>query len=489
MEGNADKSAQGKAQGKVESRAVLPSVDRLLRLPAVMALIEAHGRQPAVDAARAVLAERRACMNMGGEIDVAGLEAAVAARIERAMTPTLRPVFNLTGTVLHTNLGRAPLPPEALEAIVAVSQGASNLEFDLSSGKRGDRDAHLESLLIQLTDAEAATVVNNNAAAVLLMLASVAPRKEVIVSRGELIEIGGAFRMPDIMMRAGCKLREVGTTNRTHEKDFSESINARTAALMSVHTSNYAVKGFTASVPEARIAGIAQAAGLPFLVDLGAGALVDFRAWGLPHEPTVAETIAAGADLVSFSGDKLLGGPQAGLIVGRRDLIDRIKRNPLKRALRCDKMTIAALECVLRLHLDPDRLAQRLPALALLVRPRDDIRAQADRLAQIMRAALGSRMDVAVEDCISQIGSGSLPVETLPSAAIVLRAGSDKTSGKISGKTSGRWLNACATAFRDLPVPVIGRIENGAFRLDLRCLRDEDKFVQQLQGLRLEPGA
>ncbi len=465
-------------------RSSLPPVDRLLKSPALAALVTAHGRAPVVEAVRAALENLRAEISAGGSPDVsdASVAALAAAVLERAMTPTLRPVFNLTGTVLHTNLGRAPLPQEALDAIASVARGASSLEYDLATGKRGDRDTHLDSLLAKLTGAEAATVVNNNAAAVLLVLNTLAQRKEVIVSRGELIEIGGAFRMPDIMARAGAKLREVGTTNRTHEKDYRDAINERTAALMSVHTSNYAVQGFTASVDEAEIAAIAHQKDLAFICDLGAGALVDFRAYGLPYEPTVADTIRAGADIVTFSGDKLLGGPQAGLIAGRRDLIDKIKRNPLKRALRCDKMTIAALECVLRLHLDPDRLAQRLPALALLTRKQSDIRAQAERLAMLMRQRLSQYADISVEDCMSQIGSGSLPVETLPSAALVLRP--------IHGrKSSGAWVNAVSAAFRKLPVPVVGRIEKNAYVMDLRCLADEELFSSQLNVLSLEGGA
>ena len=467
-----------------QGMAALPSVDRLMKTPVLSALVEQHGRAPVTDAVRWELDRQRRAIAQGKVEAAAEAEivASIAVQLERAMTPSLRPVFNLTGTVLHTNLGRAPLPQEALDAIAAVSRGASNLEFELATGKRGDRDTHLELLLAQLTGVEAATVVNNNAAAVLLTLAAIAPRKEVIVSRGELIEIGGAFRMPDIMTRAGCRLREVGTTNRTHEKDYRDAINARTGALMSVHTSNYAVQGFTASVDEARIASIAHAAGLPFLVDLGAGALVDFGPYGLPHEPTVADTVAAGADIVTFSGDKLLGGPQAGLIAGRRDLIDKIKRNPLKRALRCDKMTIAALECVLRMHLDPGRLASRLPALTLLTRKQGDIAAQAHRLAGAMSALFGASVEVSVEDCVSQIGSGSLPVETLPSAAIVLRQAQRK-------KSSGAWLNALAKALRELPVPVIGRIERDALILDLRCLTDEQAFCAQLPKLSLEAGA
>jgi L-seryl-tRNA(Ser) seleniumtransferase len=469
---------EGNAQER-RGMAALPSVDRLLKAPVLTVLIERHGRAPVADAVRSELSSVRSAIASGNSAvqtaDV--LVQNIASRVERAMAPTLRPVFNLTGTVLHTNLGRAPLPEEALHAIAAVSRGASNLEFDLATGKRGDRDAHLESLLSKLTGAEAATVVNNNAAAVLLTLASIAPRKEVIVSRGELIEIGGAFRMPDIMQRAGCRLREVGTTNRTHEKDYRDAISPRTGALMSVHASNYSVQGFTASVDEAKIALIAHDARLPYLVDLGAGALVDFRPYGLPHEPTVAETVSAGADIVTFSGDKLLGGPQCGLIAGRADLIDKIKRNPLKRALRCDKMTIAALESVLRLHLDPDRLAERLPTLALLSRKQPEIREVAGRVLLAMQTALGDAAQASIEDCMSQIGSGSLPVETLPSAAIVLRQPKRKAS-------SGAWLSAISTAFRSLPVPVIGRVEKDAFWLDMRCLTDEGSFLSQLERLK-----
>jgi L-seryl-tRNA(Ser) seleniumtransferase len=465
----------------------LPSVDFLLQQLATS--IETHGRQHVTACTRAELAAAREGMKCGLPLpDESALLTQICRRASESSRANLRAVFNLTGTVLHTNLGRAQLSEEAIALMVEAARSPCALEYDLASGGRGDRDDLVSPLLAEILGVGvgagssdiAATIVNNNAAAVLLTLNALAQGKEAIVSRGELVEIGGAFRIPDVMRRAQVKLVEIGTTNRTHARDYEEAIGAKTALLMKIHTSNYAVTGFTKTVEEAEIARIAHAAGLPFVIDLGSGTLADFAAWGLPAEPTPQQALAAGADLVTFSGDKLLGGPQAGLIVGRKDLIARIKKNPLKRALRVGKTTLAALEATLRLYRDPDRLTERLPTLRLLTRPLADIECTAQRLAPHVQAALGDFARVSVEACASQIGSGALPVERLPSAALVMRLGT---------KRPGKALLQLEAAFRALPRAVIGYIRNDAYHLDLRCLEasEETRFVTQLAELRLTP--
>jgi L-seryl-tRNA(Ser) seleniumtransferase len=455
----------------------LPAVDRVLKTAAAAGLIERYGRVPATEAVRAALADLRTARAVADEDGVVSL---AVDKLAATMAPSQRPMFNLTGTVLHTNLGRALLAEEAIAAMAEVLARPSNLEFDVADGKRGERDDHVRGWLRRLTGAEDATVVNNNAAAVVLMLNTLALGKAVPVSRGELIEIGGAFRVPDIMARAGCRLIEVGTTNRTHLRDFEAAIGPDTAMLMKVHPSNYAVVGFTNVVPEAELAALAHRHGLPFANDLGSGQLVDLERWGLPHEPTPREALAAGADLVSFSGDKLLGGPQCGIVVGRRDLIQKLNKNPLKRALRLDKGRLAALEATLRLYADPDRLAERLPTLRLLTRKEAEIAAVALRLQPVVARALAGAAEVNLESCRSQIGSGALPVDLLPSHCLSIKA---------TGSRSGAAVERLAAAFRALPMPVIGRIEDNQLKLDLRCLEDEAGFVTQLAQLKLGGGA
>jgi L-seryl-tRNA(Ser) seleniumtransferase len=458
----------------------LPSVDRLLSNPVVASLISIHGRASMTHIVREVLAKTREALKSGAPLpDEASLLEKVGAGATALATPKLRPVLNLTGTVLHTNLGRAPLPEEAIEAIVMAARNPCALEYDLDSGGRGDRDTVVNELLCELTGAEAATVVNNNAAAVFLLLNTLAQKKQVIVSRGELIEIGGAFRVPDIMSRAGAKLVEVGTTNRTHLADFAENITSRTAMLLKVHTSNYAIHGFTHAVSESELANLAHQHSLPFVIDLGAGTLAKLEQWSLPHEPTPADTISAGADLVTFSGDKLLGGPQAGLLVGKKELIARIKKNPLKRALRVGKITLAALEAVLRLYRDPDRLHLRLTTLRQLTRPEAEIRAAADRLLPLLQTVLASLpVTVEIVSLKSQIGSGSLPVDRLPSAGFAIRP---------QGRKRGV-LNRIEAGLRGVHYPawpILGRIDDGALLLDLRCLEagDEAAFAASLATL------
>jgi L-seryl-tRNA(Ser) seleniumtransferase len=456
----------------------LPSVDEVMRAETAALAVDRFGRPTVVSAVRGALAEAR--KNGKAETLVRSPDhfaAAALTRLDADAGPKLKPVFNLTGTILHTNLGRALLAEEAIAAAAKAMREYVALEFDLDGGKRGERDDHLRGLLCELTGAEDATAVNNNAAAIMLVLNTLGRGKESIVSRGELIEIGGAFRMPEIMSRAGTKLKEIGTTNRTHKKDYIAAIGPKTGLVLKVHTSNYRIQGFVAGVSPRDLAAIARAKKIPLVNDLGSGTLVDLTRFGLAHEPTVAEAIDEGADLVTFSGDKLLGGPQAGFIVGRRELIEKINRNPMKRALRLDKIRIAALEATLRLYRDPDRLAARLPTLRLLARPSKEIEALAFRLLPAVSSRLGDAFSVAAEHCKSQTGSGALPLETIESAALVIRP--------TAARSGGRALAALSAAFRHLPVPVIGRIEDQSFVLDLRCLEDEKRFSENLAKLDL----
>ncbi len=453
---------------KAQNKTRPPSVDLLLRDAGFAALLAQYGHPALRDAIREVLDQWRQNPPQDS-LHKDAIARNVTQRLAAKMAPSLRPVFNLTGTILHTNLGRAPLPDVAIKAMAAAA-GAVNLEYDLATGGRGQRDDHVAGWINRLTGGEASIVVNNNAAAVMLALNTLALGREVLVSRGELIEIGGAFRMPDIMARSGVILREVGTTNRTHLKDFKGAIGPDTGMILKVHTSNYVVEGFTKTVPEADLSTLAKAHDIPFVVDLGSGTLVDLTRFGLPAEPTVRQTLENGADLVTFSGDKLLGGPQAGIIAGRADLVAQLAANPMKRALRLDKVTLAALSAVLRLYENPDRLGEHLPGLAALARDVDEVEAQATRILPQVAAAVVGLASISIAPCKSQIGSGALPVDRLASFALVL----------MPLKSGDKALRDLANRLRALPVPVIGRISNGALLLDLRTLHDEAAFLDQL---------
>ena len=459
---------------KHDSRSQLPSVDRILQ--ASERLIARWGRQKVVATTREYLAGRRKSV-----IDTEGVDTSLAmsvASIERRLTSSesagICPVINLTGVVLHTNLGRACLPEVAAQAAYQAAVHPNNIEYDLGTGRRGDRDKHVEALICELTGAEAATVVNNNAAAVVLVLSSLASGREVPVSRGELVEIGGSFRVPEVMLSSGCTLVEVGATNRTHLYDYRNAISSETALLMKVHTSNYRIEGFSESVGEAELASLAHDHNLPLMVDLGSGCLADFTLFNLPHEPLASHYLEAGADIITFSGDKLLGGPQCGIIAGKADLVAKIRKAPLKRALRVDSTILAALREVLKLYRHPADLSAALPTLGFLTRPCDDIRRQAGRVLVAIKEQLPEPYRVNIVDCSSQIGSGALPVENLSSVAIAI----DTPCGKNS------FVEQLATAMRRLPRPVVGRIHNRQLLLDLRCLDCESIFIEQLPELR-----
>lgn len=442
----------------------IPAVDEILRCETGTIVVARFGRSAATAGIRRrLVAIREQARNGGIEVPSAlAIGAQVLDTLEADHLPSVRPVFNLTGVVLHTNLGRAILADEAVAAANQAMTSPIALEFDVESGSRGERDDYVKALVCELTGAEDAIVVNNNAAAALLVLATLASGRETIVSRGELIEIGGAFRMPAIMQSAGTILREVGTTNRTHPHDYAEAIGPQTALLMKVHMSNYAIQGFTAEVSSRDVAALASKANLPFVDDLGSGTLIDLSRYGLRRERTVQDALRDGADLVTFSGDKLLGGPQAGFIVGRRDLVRRCAKHPLKRAMRLDKIRLAALEATLRLYRDPDRLAERLPTLRHFTKSRAEIAAMAEGLRTTVAAWAGPDWQVAVTDCVGRIGSGALPLEGLQSAGLALRP--------LDG--SGAALGDMSARLRQLNIPVIGHIADGAVVLDLRCVDD-----------------
>lgn len=450
----------------------IPATNRLLCEAAFQPLLEEFGHTRVVAVLRKLQDEARSHINREGQLPEWSDNWSHQAQ-ETLIThhrSSLRSVFNLTGTVLHTNLGRALLAEEAIKAVSEVMSSAITLEYSLDAAERGHRDQTVATLLCEITGAEAACVVNNNAAAVLLMLAACAEGKEVLVSRGELVEIGGAFRIPDVMRQASCQLVEVGTTNRTHLADYRRAMGDHTALLMKVHTSNYHIEGFTHAVSEAELVTLANEFGIPVMTDLGSGSLVDLTQWGLPEEPMPQRLIADGVSLVSFSGDKLLGGPQAGIIVGKKSYIDRIQQHPLKRALRADKMTLAALEATLQLYRHPETLVKRLPTLRILTRSVEEISAQAARLQPLFAQRFGEHFTVSVDLCLSQIGSGSLPVDRLPSAALTFQPKDGR----------GSTLEALSQSLRELEYPVLGRITDGRLWLDLRCLEHEALLLETI---------
>jgi len=447
----------------------IPSVDRLLKHGRCEALLTRYNRDYVTQKCREVLDRLRTEIKAetsfsSGDIEDDAVITRLEAHIRAESVPGHVRVVNATGTILHTNLGRALLPQEAIDAMTVVATYPVNLEYDLSAGKRGRREETIQRLLIELTGAEGATVVNNNAAAVLLGLNTFAQGKEVIVSRGELIEIGGAFRIPEVMAKSGATLKEVGSTNRTHPADYENAIDERTALLLKVHTSNYKVVGFTSEVTLDQLVAIGKKHKIPVMEDLGSGALIDLSKYGLPKEPLVSERIRAGADVVTFSGDKILGGPQAGLMVGSREWIDRVNKNHLQRALRCGKLTLAALEATLRLYRQSPDVTQAIPTLRAFTRPVDEIREFGAAVLPRLQAALGDSFLLKLEESTSQIGSGALPTEELPSLAISI------DHAKLSAAT-------IAKKFRGANPPIIGRIKDDRFLLDLRTIFDPEDMI------------
>ncbi|MCZ4256577.1 L-seryl-tRNA(Sec) selenium transferase [Sulfitobacter sp. G21635-S1] len=443
----------------------LPQIEALLSQPSIAALSQGFSRAETRAALRSVIADLRAALLStdppAALPDFAGADfaASVAQRIAAARAPSLRPVINATGIIIHTNLGRARLAPQAIAALAAAGADASNLELDLETGKRGSRHAHVERLIRELTGAEAAVVVNNCAAAVLLSLMATAGGRNVVASRGELIEIGGSFRLPDVIAQSGAQLREVGTTNKTRVADYANAIDDNTAVLLKSHTSNFRIVGFTAAPDRQALARLARERRVILMEDLGSGVLVDLTPFGLSDEPVVADVLKAGVDLVMFSGDKLLGGPQAGIIAGRQDIVAELKAHPLMRALRIDKLSLAALEATLRLYRAPHDPLQEVPVLRMLSAPQETVAARAAALAE--RLAAAGVTDIGTEATSARVGGGTLPEQDLPSVALSLR---------LEGFTAA----ALSAALRRGRPPVIGRIAQDRLLLDLRSVEDDE---------------
>ena len=450
----------------------IPKVDILLEKEEIKELITRYGRESVMEAVREETEALRAFIGKCRDEEAAlekteQLPRAIRERVVRLHTPNMRIVINGTGTVLHTNLGRAPICREHMERLTGLVSGYSNLEYSLEEGKRGERYSHFEKLLCRLTGAEAAMAVNNNAAAVMLILSSLAKGGEVVVSRGELVEIGGKFRIPDVMEQSGASLVEVGTTNKTHYTDYEDAVTEETKALLKVHTSNYRIVGFTESVPIQELAPLAHKHGIPVIEDLGSGVLIDLGKYGLTYEPTVQDSIRQGADVVCFSGDKLLGGPQAGIIIGKKEYIDRMKKNQLTRALRIDKFTAAALELVLMEYLHEEKALERIPVLRMITEPFASVSERAGKLKQILDERKLS-LQTGLEECESQIGGGSLPLERIPSMAVTL-------------KPESMTVPEMEERMRHLPVPVIPRTANDTIYLDVRTI--ESRWFETLADM------
>ncbi len=439
---------------------------RLPKVDSLVAMIDADvPRSVKTEACRQAIAEARAHVLEGdsraGDHDQ--VFASAMQLLKRIEQPSLRPVINATGVIVHTNLGRSLLPERIMPALAEVACGYSNLEYNLDAGRRGSRYSHVEEILCNLTGAESALVVNNNAAAVLICLDTLAKGREVVVSRGELVEIGGSFRIPDVMARSGAVLREVGATNRTHLRDYRAAINENTALLMKVHQSNFSVVGFTSAVSMDRLAALAAEHGLYVLEDLGSGTLVDFSRYGLQHEPTVQESLTAGADLVSFSGDKLLGGPQAGIIVGKQEIVERIKKNPMNRAMRIDKLTLVALEQILRIYRDPAAAVREIPTLCMMTAPVEDQKRRARRLAARLRRQCPDSVKFTLCDTVSKAGGGALPLQQIASSGVA-----------VTSETGSFSAARLEERLRKGEPSVIVRVEHDRVVMDVRTVRDRE---------------
>ena len=449
----------------------LPAVDELLRQAPIQPLLKIHSRTLVVESIRKVLEEKRQAIFQSKDDQEAAAvtmtpeqwAAAVEEELAASFRPSLRPVINATGVVLHTNLGRAPLGEDALRNLMEIAGGYSNLEFNLKTGERGSRYEHVEEILCRISGAESALVVNNNAGAVFLTLNSLAEGKEVIVSRGQLVEIGGSFRIPDVMRKSGARLVEVGTTNRTHLRDYEQAISGDTALLLKVHTSNFRILGFTAEVPIKDLVALGQAKGVPVMEDLGSGCFLDLSRYGMESEPTVQEAVQAGVEVVTFSGDKLLGGPQAGIILGKKRALDLLKKNPLNRALRIDKLTLAGLESTLRAYLDPDQALKILPALSMLTCPLEELKGRAKQLQRkLIKGVSSSCCEITLREESSQVGGGALPLQALPTRVLALRP------HRISAAVLEERLRKSET-------PVIARVKEEEVLLDLRTVAEEEE--------------